>query len=889
MYNARMNVTASVAFARRLLCRLPAGAARTSYCRTLSQAKNLIEDANAASSSLSYKDYVLKPAGVHRDDFKKRFHACRSVDEVLHHLVFTGEDSKPVKPQDLVASAEALVRIQYRILSSFQWAYRDSNITMRVQAAANSDTVDMFLSLHHHPSFSVLLDEIDKNMECFTSEEAVHLLHALLKLCVAKNHDVLVKLQERCIAEREALDLDGLVRLAEASNFLKRNGFVLSGLVCSLVQRMFDAIPFTSDSYRSISAILCHVAYFLSCEYVDFVLEKLTVMLSSYRGHVSPSDSLLVLEAAVRFSSGDAQKLKPFLDHCLLNCAKLSMSQLSKLLRLCRLGHLDAPSLFEKAREVAMHRKSEGLLRTTDVVGLISIFDDVGWSEGLREEFTGLLAIHMPDVDVLLIKHLASTKFLKECQSKELMNLFAKRWTEKLPDILNTVSVLSALVNLYNKTFLIPRHAREVLERYLVQELKHGQFALNPDKATVCCGFLFRFGNTRSKECALETMEHIKTQLSPLQFFFFFYDQSFRDEFSYEHNLPHIWYKSVLERHQEIPNLHIASYLMMKFFPTSDSRQQQWCISKADARLWADILEASTPVFNHSTFRQVLKCILGHQLYVPATLEVLCESALKKSLKVHLALKLIEACAKVNYRPQCFEELGNLYANHLVEIAEMDKLHVTDILRFSHSLLHLDCFAERLVRKIFSVSYLQKLDSIINECPEMKDDVDRMLFECNRCVELQCPELDVPWMWSAPPSAIESSSRDAQRDKLFSMVEDVLRDLAGEDGLVRPRTQSPYFHHIDFECYAGKKFGFISQHDFKANPCLPVKRLAIMLLGDEDYCSNENHLLGPIATKLRQLEILGYTVIKVPCSEFSSIGMDFEAQREYLQEKIFSR
>lgn len=86
---------------------------------------------------------------------------------------------------------------------------------------------------------------------------------------------------------------------------------------------------------------------------------------------------------------------------------------------------------------------------------------------------------------------------------------------------------------------------------------------------------------------------------------------------------------------------------MLKFFPTGGSRQQQWCISKADARLWADILEASTPVLNSSTFRQVLKCILGHHLYVPATLEVLCESALKKSLKVHLAMKLTAACAKV--------------------------------------------------------------------------------------------------------------------------------------------------------------------------------------------------------------------------------------------------
>lgn len=885
MYYARLNVTASVAFARRLLCRLPAP--RTSYCRTVSQAKNLIEDAKSGSSSLSYKDYLLER--FPRDEFKNRFQACRSVDEVLH-LVFAEDDSRPVKPQDLVASAEALVRIQYRILSSFQWAYSDANVTLRIQASANSDTVDMFLSLHHHPSFTILLRAVEKDVECFTPEETVRLLDALLKLCVPKSHDVLVKLQERCIVESESLDLVGLAKLAEASNFLKRNGFVICGLVCSLVQRTFDSIPFASESYRNAAAVLCHVAYFFSSEYVDFVLDKSTALLSSFRDSVSSSDSLLILEAAIRFSSRDAHKMKPFLDHCLQNCAKLSMNELSKLLRLCRLGHLEVPSLPEKAREMAMRRKGEGLLRTTDVVSLISIFDDVGWSDSLREEFTGLLAIHMPDVDVMLIKHLASGKFLKECRSKELMNLFEKRWMEKLPDIRNTLSALNALVSLYSKTFVISRQAREVLERCLVQELKHGQLALNPEKALVCCGFLFRFGNKKSKECALETMESVKAQLSPLQFYLFFYDQSFRDEFCYEHNLPNIWYESILERRQEIPNLRIASYLMTKFFPTGGSEQQEWRISHEDARLWADILEASAPVCHHSTFRQALKCILGHQLYVPATLEVLCESALKKSLKVHLAMKLIEACAKVNYRPQCFDELGSLYANHLVEIAEMDELPVMDILRFSHSLLQLDCFAERLVRKIFSVGYLQKLDSLANESPEMKDEIDRLLFECNRCVELQCPELDIPWMWSAPPSsAISTSSRDPQCDKLSSMVEDVLRVLAGEDGLVRPRTQSPYFHHIDFECYAGKEFGFISQHDFKANPFLPVRRLAIMLLGEEDYCSNEMHLLGPVATKLRQLEILGYTVIKVPCSEFSSIGMDFEAQREYLQEKIFSR
>uniref|UniRef100_G3MSZ6 FAST kinase leucine-rich domain-containing protein n=1 Tax=Amblyomma maculatum TaxID=34609 RepID=G3MSZ6_AMBMU len=453
----------SIAFTRRLLCRLPSCVPKTSYSRALSQAKNLVDDAKTSSPPLSYKDYVLEPAGVPQDEFKKRFQACRSVDEVLH-LVFSGEETKPAKPQDLVASAEALARIQYRILSSFQWAYGDSSVAIRVQSSVNSDTVDMFTALHHHQSFVDLLNEIDRNIESFTPEETVNLLDTLLKLCMSKNHDVLVKLQQRCITDCQALDLTALARLAEASNFLKRSGFVVSGLVCSLVQQIFDSVPFSVDSYKQAATVLCHVGYFFSDEYLDFVLEKTASMLSSFRGDISPSDSLLFLEAGVRFSSREPRRLQPFLDHCLQSSAKLSVNEMSKLLRLCRLGRLETPSLFDKARELAMLRRSEGLLRTAEVVSLVSILDSVGWSDDLREEFTGLLAIHMPDMDVLLLKHLASSKFLRECKSRDLMNLFAKRWIERLPDVFGSISVLTALIQLYNKTSMIPKYARERLE-----------------------------------------------------------------------------------------------------------------------------------------------------------------------------------------------------------------------------------------------------------------------------------------------------------------------------------------------------------------------------------------------------------------------------------------
>ncbi|KAH9383323.1 hypothetical protein HPB48_024443 [Haemaphysalis longicornis] len=107
---------------------------------------------------------------------------------------------------------------------------------------------------------------------------------------------------------------------------------------------MFGEVPFAVESYSNLAKTLCHVAYFLSREYLDSVLEKSAAMLAAFRDSVSPADSLIYLEAGVRFSSGNRQVLQPFLDHLVHNCAGLSVNDLSKAMRLVRLGRLEDSS-----------------------------------------------------------------------------------------------------------------------------------------------------------------------------------------------------------------------------------------------------------------------------------------------------------------------------------------------------------------------------------------------------------------------------------------------------------------------------------------------------------------------------------------------------------------
>ncbi|CAN7988899.1 unnamed protein product [Ixodes hexagonus] len=883
--NSKINFLASIVRCSRFLRQLPSGHSRASYSRQLSRIKKLVEEAAVTQTMFGYKDYLLESSGLLQSQFAKRFQACKSVDEVLL-FAFAGQ---PMQPSELVACLDALVKIQYRILSTFQWAYYDSELTMWIQANVNSETEDSFRSLHRHPSFLDLLREIETNTKHFSPGEAVDTLHALLKLFVDREHDVLVRLQEKTLQSCRDLDLASLGKLSEVSNFLKRNGFVVNSLICSVLQESFEAVPLSADSYRDLALVLSNVAYFLSPEYVDTILDKAATILSSGSCDVSPSDTVSFVEAGGRFSTRNPIFMSPFLEHAARHVSSLSVHQLSSLVRIANFGKLEDTRLKEAVREQALVRIEHGLLRTSDVVSLISIFDVVGWTDSLRREFSDLLKIHMPDLDTLLIKHMSNSSLLTDPMEKNLSYSFANRWVEKLPDVCSSVSALMVLVQLYSRTFVIPKQAQAALEERLVQELKFGQLGMQPDRAVVCCNFLFRFGGIKSMEYCLRLLDDMKLQLAPLRIYKLLRSVKFYPEFALRHNVPQIWYSHVVENKQDIPDLQVASHLMSRFFSTSQHMQQP-TLSCRDAQIWAEIFEENASSLQLRSLRYTLSCVSNHNLYVPATLEVLCEFGLRHGLSVELAMKLVGACAKVDFRPQCFDELGSLYASQLAEMMDDEKFPVIQVLRFACSLAYLDSLSSSLMQRMFNVDFLRKIDAVAEESPEKEDELNQLLFEINRCVVLQYPELDVPWFWSSPPQNGENNAGNIVKSEDFhSSVGEILQEMAGGEGLVRTKVLSPYFHPVDFECHTSEEFGFVSLHDIRMRPELSVTKHAIVLLGPQDFCSNEDHVLGNISTKLRHLEILGYHVIKVPYHEFSSLSMDSQAKRDYLQKKIFGR
>lgn len=63
-----------------------------------------------------------------------------------------------------------------------------------------------------------------------------------------------------------------------------------------------------------------------------------------------------------------------------------------------------------------------------------------------------------------------------------------------------------------------------------------------------------------------------------------------------------------------------------------------------------------------------------------------------------------------------------------------------------YSLAVADCFPEEVIREIFSIDFLGKLDSQLEILPDALNMRVRLrLMELNRAVCLECPEYQVPW------------------------------------------------------------------------------------------------------------------------------------------------
>nr|XP_019778577.1 FAST kinase domain-containing protein 1, mitochondrial isoform X4 [Tursiops truncatus] len=288
-------------------------------------------------------------------------------------------------------------------------------------------------------------------------------------------------------------------------------------------------------------------------------------------------------------------------------------------------------------------------------------------------------------------------------------------------------------------------------------------------------------------------------------------------------------------------------------------------------------------------------------------LDRIASVVLQQNEKIHpfAILAIILPFSALNYDPPQRDEFFGTCLQHLNSyLSILDPLKLVFL---GYSLATREYFSEDLLKAIFNIRFLAKLDSQLELlCSSLNMKVQFRLMELNRAVCLECPEYQIPWFhdrFCQQQYKKDFGRMNGAQQQIYKMLAEVL----GGINFVKASVLTPYYYTIDFECILDKRkkpipYGSHNTTSGKlpkihselntqiAGSRLPpgAEKIALEFLDSRAFCRNIPHLKGKSAMKKRHLEILGYHVIQIPHFEWNSMALSTKnARMDYLRERIF--
>uniref|UniRef100_A0A8C9Y8V8 FAST kinase domains 1 n=1 Tax=Sander lucioperca TaxID=283035 RepID=A0A8C9Y8V8_SANLU len=227
----------------------------------------------------------------------------------------------------------------------------------------------------------------------------------------------------------------------------------------------------------------------------------------------------------------------------------------------------------------------------------------------------------------------------------------------------------------------------------------------------------------------------------------------------------------------------------------------------------------------------------------------------------------------------------------------------------AYTLAVADCFPEELVKEIFSIDFLGKLDAQLETLPDNLNMRTRLrLMELNRAVCLECPEFQVPWFHERYCQQLQKKGNGTV-SPVQQQIHKMLGEVLGGINCVRVAVVTPYFYTADFECILDKDlqplpysepstlqisdrgkvhWGTSSVENIRDELPPGAQRVAVDFLDSKSFCKNSHHMKGEALMRKRHLEILGYSVVQIPHFEWNSMELSTpDAWKDYLKKNLF--
>ncbi|XP_039711410.1 FAST kinase domain-containing protein 1, mitochondrial isoform X2 [Pteropus medius] len=749
--------------------------------------------------------------------------------------------------------------------------------------------------IRDHPQFLTLYNLTTNKMEFMNDDNLVNVLYITQHFAV-EAHDPLVEaLVTEAWRRLERFDINVLSKFSSCLADQHLNFSPLMGKIADIVNRKLETI----QDLRSLSVLMVSISSLISQRFQDQLVNKTELLFDTI-----DSSQVNIARRIVQFLRNIKYSYYPLLERCnkvfLSHVNHLDLESISKILSLYHFLQFHSFEFVLMAKK----RLTEMIPQFDHPASFVKLFVALGPMAGPEEKK------QLESTILLMSEELTSQQALAVMGAMEEMESRNSRLIKKIASILHKhlddykpvelLKITKALIFLHFQSKELFVKLKELLHSYLKISVKPSEIS-----SLVCAismlpsPHLDEVGISRIEavlpQCDLNDLNGFATSILRWIQYDCMHLDSTGKQLKLLQKLDHYGHQSL----QKCNNLNLL-------WEELKSLKGDWFAQSLLEETIAT-LQRLVDEINYMNVAGIASFISRTNYLSTLLLDRIASVVLQQIEKIHpfSVLAIILPFSILNYDPPQRNEFFGTCIQHLNSyLTLLDPLMLVFL---GFSLATLEYFPEDLLKTIFNIKFLDRLDSQLELlCSSLNRRVQFRLMELNRAVCLECPEYQIPWFhdrFCQQHYNKDIGSMNGAQQQISKMLAEIL----GGINCVKASVLTPYYHMIDFECILDKRkkplpygshnitLGKLPEMHWESNTQivgsrLPpgAERIALEFLDLRAFCTNIPHLKGKSAMKKRHLEILGYRVIQIPHFEWNSMALSTkDARMDYLRERIF--
>ncbi|XP_066543906.1 FAST kinase domain-containing protein 1, mitochondrial [Amia ocellicauda] len=807
------------------------------------------------------------------DQVLEQLHVCSSEDQVLDVV---GKNKAKLSVRHVTCAMDMLWRFQ-----------KDRpHILRRVDFIKN------------HPQFLTLRVLAENKIELMDDSVLVDTLYNVLRLNVELHDSLIQELVTEASIRMDRFPMQTLSKFAICLNDQHLQHSPLMGSIAEILNQKLDTI----QDARVLTTLMISVSALISPRLRDSLIEKADSLLDT-----SDTSHFNNPRRVVQFLRNIKHSYRPLLLKCnqifIRNIKDLDAEYISIILGLYQSLQFSNCDF----RLAVKRRLTELFDSCTEPTSFSKLFASLGpiAGEDTRERLENTALLLADEFNSQQALAVAETMVEMESRNLQLINKIASIFYKDL-DLCKPMEVTrmtQALITLRYQNPDMFVKLRSILVSYL-------QTSVYPCEVTMLTRVLSMLPCARVDEAVTSRVDAVLPQcsLSDLNSLAIVIAKWVRNDPSHRHATPSVYVKLLqklnmvgLERLRHADNM---DQLLeeLKYVPG------EWFEEMLLEETMGSLQRLMDQISVNNVTELALFLTRTNHLCT-AVMDRLAVVAMEHIEKIHYSgtYATILPFAILNYDLPQGDEFYNVCVEHFRPHLNSFDPHLLVLL--AYSLAVADCFPEDLIRKIFNVDFLAKLDAQLQTLPDALNMRIRLrLMELNRAVCLECPEFQVPWFHERYCQHLQRKGCESI-SAVQQQIHKMLGEILGGMNYAKVSVLTPYFYAIDFECILDKHRkpipyveprvlvteggkvqwgpGTASQEGTELPP--GAQRVAVDFLDSKSFCKNSHHMKGEAMMRKRHLEILGYHVCQVPHFEWNSMELSTnDAWKEYLRKKIFA-